>query len=135
MSAITRQMLKFKRMSNGQGRSAQLPNGGTIYDWDQAHFAFDITDRRFTRDDVDGKQIAAGATLRDVLPELADDRVVEHLRLTAAHWREARDVERDLAAETYSAIVAAVDSGVSEVQAAKIAGVDRMTVRRALGKL
>ena len=34
-----------------------------------------------------------------------------------------------------AAIVAAVDSGMSEVEAAEIAGVNRMTVRRALGKL
>ncbi len=53
----------------------------------------------------------------------------------AAKWHKAREVERDLAAEPYAAIVAAVDSGMSEVQAAKVAGVDRMTVRRALGKL
>ena len=63
------------------------------------------------------------------------DRQADHLRVTASHWRQAREVERDLAAETYAAIVAAVDSGMSEVQAAKVAGVDRMTVRRALGKL
>jgi reverse gyrase len=63
------------------------------------------------------------------------DRQAEQLRLTASHWRQAREVERDLAAETYAAIVAAVDSGMSEVQAAKVASVDRMTVRRALGKL
>jgi DNA invertase Pin-like site-specific DNA recombinase len=63
------------------------------------------------------------------------DRQAEHLRVTAGHWHQAREAERDLAAETYAAIVAAVDSGMSEVQAAKVAGVDRMTVRRALGKL
>jgi DNA invertase Pin-like site-specific DNA recombinase len=63
------------------------------------------------------------------------DRQAEHLRVTAGHWHLAREAERDLAAETYAAIVAAVDSGMSEVQAAKVAGVDRMTVRRALGKL
>lgn len=53
----------------------------------------------------------------------------------AAKWHKARDVERDLAAETYAAIQEAVEGGMSEVQAAKMAGVDRMTVRRALGKL
>ena len=47
----------------------------------------------------------------------------------------ARVADRDLGAETYAAIVAAVDSGMSEVEAAEIAGVNRMTVRRALGKL
>jgi hypothetical protein len=63
------------------------------------------------------------------------DRQAEHLRVTAGHWHQAREAERDLGAETYAAIVAAVDSGMSEVEAAEIAGVNRMTVRRALGKL
>jgi DNA invertase Pin-like site-specific DNA recombinase len=53
----------------------------------------------------------------------------------ADKWRKARERERALAVELYAAIVEAVDGGMSEVQAAKVAGVDRMTVRRALGKL
>jgi hypothetical protein len=59
----------------------------------------------------------------------------DELGKVADRWHKARERERDLAAELYAAIVAAVDSGMSEVQAAKVAGVDRMTVRRALGKL
>ena len=50
-------------------------------------------------------------------------------------WNEARQAERQLASELYEAIKQAVASGMSEVEAAKVAGVDRMTVRRALGKL
>ena len=50
-------------------------------------------------------------------------------------WHAAKDRERALAAELYAAIQRAVGEGLSEVQAAKMAGVDRMTVRRALGKL
>ena len=50
-------------------------------------------------------------------------------------WHAAKDQERALAVELYAAIVQAVEAGMSEVQAAKVAGVDRMTVRRALGKL
>ena len=53
----------------------------------------------------------------------------------ADKWHKARERERALAVELYAAIVAAVDSGMSEVEAARVAGVDRMTVRRALGKL
>jgi DNA-binding GntR family transcriptional regulator len=53
----------------------------------------------------------------------------------ADKWHKARERERALAVALYAAIVAAVESGMSEVQAAKVAGVDRMTVRRALGKL
>jgi hypothetical protein len=59
----------------------------------------------------------------------------DELGKVADRWRKARERERVLAVELYAAIVAAVDSGMSEVQAAKVAGVDRMTVRRALGKL
>ena len=61
---------------------------------------------------------------------MADD-----LSKIAAKWHKARKVERDLAAKTYAAIREAVGTGMTEVQAAELAGVDRMTVRRALGKL
>ena len=50
-------------------------------------------------------------------------------------WHAAKQRERNAAQELYAAIVEAVAGGMSEVQAAKVAGVDRMTVRRALGKL
>lgn len=50
-------------------------------------------------------------------------------------WHEAKSVERERAAEMYAAIVAYCEAGGSEVKAAELAGVDRMTVRRALGKL
>lgn len=59
----------------------------------------------------------------------------DELGKVANRWHKARERERALAVELYAAIVAAVASGMSEVQAAKVAGVDRMTVRRALGKL
>lgn len=49
-------------------------------------------------------------------------------------WRRAKATERERMADLYTAIRAAVDAGVSEVEAGKIAGVDRGTVRRALGK-
>jgi hypothetical protein len=50
-------------------------------------------------------------------------------------WSAAKDDERAAMANVYAAIVAAHAAGVSEVEAARLAGVDRMTVRRALGKL
>ncbi len=43
--------------------------------------------------------------------------------------------EREAMAYLYEAIRLAVDGGTSESEAARLAGVDRMTVRRALGKL
>jgi hypothetical protein len=60
---------------------------------------------------------------------------VDDLGKIADKWHKARERERALAVKLYAAIVAAVDSGMTEVQAARVAGVDRMTVRRALGKL
>lgn len=50
-------------------------------------------------------------------------------------WSAAKDDERAAMVNVYAAIVAAHAAGVSEVEAARLAGVDRMTVRRALGKL
>jgi DNA invertase Pin-like site-specific DNA recombinase len=59
----------------------------------------------------------------------------EELAKVGKRWHAAKDKERALAAELYAAIVQAVAGGMSEVEAARVAGVDRMTVRRALGKL
>lgn len=50
-------------------------------------------------------------------------------------WHDAKRKEREQAAALYEAIRGAVAGGLSEVEAARLAGVDRMTVRRALGKL
>lgn len=57
------------------------------------------------------------------------------LHQTAKKWHLARERERKLAADLYEAIRLAVLEGMSESEAARVAGVDRMTVRRALGKL
>lgn len=61
--------------------------------------------------------------------------VLIDLAKAGKRWHAAKERERALAAELYDAIVKAVEGGMSEVQAAKVAEVDRMTVRRALGKL
>ena len=52
----------------------------------------------------------------------------------AATWHKARNTERALAISTHAEIVTTVGEGMTEVEAARVAGVDRMTVRRALGK-
>lgn len=49
-------------------------------------------------------------------------------------WRAAVSDERAAAVACYAAIVEACDAGVSEREAARLAGVDRLTVRRARGK-
>jgi DNA invertase Pin-like site-specific DNA recombinase len=59
---------------------------------------------------------------------------VTRLEAVGKRWQRARDKERALAADLYDAIREAVEGGMSEHEAARVAGVDRMTVRRALGK-
>lgn len=59
----------------------------------------------------------------------------DDLAKVAAKWHTACDKERAAASELYEAIAKAVKDGMTEVQAAEISGVNRMTVRRALGKL
>lgn len=52
-----------------------------------------------------------------------------------AAWHKAKERERECAAGLYLAIREASALGMPETKIAKAAGVDRMTVRRALGKL
>jgi DNA invertase Pin-like site-specific DNA recombinase len=49
-------------------------------------------------------------------------------------FRAATDRRKALSAKLYEAIRQAVANGMTESEAARVAGVDRMTVRRALGK-
>lgn len=50
-------------------------------------------------------------------------------------WDIAKREERERMAALYALMVEAHDGGMTEVEIARTAGVDRMTVRRALGKL
>ena len=50
-------------------------------------------------------------------------------------WARAKERERLAAAKTYECIRRAHDGGLPETAIANLAGVDRMTVWRALGKL
>lgn len=65
---------------------------------------------------------------------IVTDRSKE-LAHVAKRWHDTRKRERELAAKLYELIQLAHGMGTPETQIAKIAGVDRMTVRRALGKL
>lgn len=49
-------------------------------------------------------------------------------------WHKARATERAAAARVYDLIRREHEAGWSEVSLAEYAGIDRMTVRRALGK-
>lgn len=57
------------------------------------------------------------------------------LHAAGKKWHAAKARERERMELLYETIVHAVDGGISESEAARLAGVDRMTVRRALGKL
>jgi len=56
------------------------------------------------------------------------------LRDIADVWTAAREAERIAAAAAYAAIRHAAAAGMTEVRIANLLDVDRMTVRRALGK-
>lgn len=60
---------------------------------------------------------------------------MNELAKSANAWRKAKERERLMAAEMYEQIRRAVKNGMSESEAARVSGVDRMTIRRALGKL
>ena len=57
------------------------------------------------------------------------------LHKAGAAWSRARQRERDAAANVYDVIRKAHKGGLPENVIAELAGVDRMTVRRDLGKL
>ena len=59
----------------------------------------------------------------------------QELRDAGEAFTRAREELSESSTQLYAAIVRACAGGMTEVQAAKVAGVDRMTVRRALGKL
>lgn len=57
-----------------------------------------------------------------------------NLAAIAKRWHKARDAERALAAQLYDAIRQAHADGIAETEIARIANVNRGTVRQALGK-
>ena len=56
------------------------------------------------------------------------------LATAGRRFAKARQAQTDAADALYAAIVAACDAGMTETEAARVAGVDRMTIRRARGK-
>ena len=56
------------------------------------------------------------------------------LEAVGAAWAAARDSEREIAGTAYDAVRAAAEAGLSEVRIAELLGVNRTTVRTALGK-
>lgn len=72
--------------------------------------------------------------VRILAPATVEADHADVLRDAALIWRTARDAEIDLRQQLAAAIVTAVQDGMSESEAARLAGVDRMTVRSWLGK-
>jgi hypothetical protein len=64
--------------------------------------------------------------------EISDPEM--RLRIQGIVWKNARSTERQIAFEAFAVIRSAADT-MPETKIAEALGVDRMTVRRALGKL
>jgi len=79
----------------------------------------------------DGEWLCANCASK----QAKDETGAQALRRAGKAWTKAKEREREAAQACYAAIVKAVEGGMTEVRAAELAGVDRMTVRRALGKL
>lgn len=79
---------------------------------------------------------AATNRLRDIVQDyswaIADPAL--RLQVIGAAWDRAKENERDIAGEAYDAAKAAAEAGMPETQIAEALGVNRLTVRRALGK-
>ena len=121
--------LRFKPMRNGQGQSAMLPDGRTVMQWHPAHFA--VTGDRYELCDRDGRRIATGATLAEVLPSASHQSTLQALGRRLAKARQAKAHAMD---EIRAALPEAIAAGVTEVDAARLTGLDRMTIRKMLGK-
>jgi hypothetical protein len=121
--------LRFKPMLNGQGQSAMLPDGRTVIQWDERHFAVPID--RYELLDRQGCMIATGATLAELLPSASHESTLQALGRRLAKARQAKAEAMD---EIRTALPQAIVAGVTEVDAARLTGLDRMTIRKMLGK-
>ena len=121
--------LRFKPMRNGQGQSALLPDGRTVIQWDPKHFAHE--GERYELLDRHGRTVAKAATLAEVVPAVGHEGTLQALGRRLA---KARQAEADAMDEIKAALAAAIAAGVTEVDAARLTGLDRMTIRKMLGK-
>jgi hypothetical protein len=62
------------------------------------------------------------------------DEASKNLTKAARLWRASKAKERERMGDLYIAVAAFIAAGGSEVEAGKVAEIDRGTVRRALGK-
>ena len=78
-----------------------------------------------------GDEDAVGEGMGGALMVILGDDTLEGI---AAEWARARAAERDAMARLTGAIIASAVQGQPETTIAEWAGVNRMTVRKALGK-
>lgn len=95
---------------------------------DQIADAFETIQARYEGKDADDDAEAARSGAAQVI--IGDD----DLETIAAAYLAARRLERERMAALTGAIAATAAQGESEVRIADMAGVTRMTVRKALGK-
>lgn len=98
-----------------------------ILAWESRHGGEWADDPVTTDDEGAGRDWQAVMLDRDLGTEQA-------LRVIGTEWTLARIAERDAAARAYWQIRVAADAGIPETRISDVVGVDRMTVRRALGK-
>lgn len=122
-------MLRFRPMLNGQGLSATLPDGHVVIQWDQKHFAKKI--EKYELLDREGRSLQRSDTLADVVPSIGHHGKLQALGRTLA---TARQAEAQALEAIKAALPAAVADGVTQVDAAQLTGLDRMTIRKMLGK-
>lgn len=95
---------------------------------DRAHReAVRIHERYPDPDDSTERDAALSAATQYLLGEVSPAGVGDELRRARANEQESRAAAQQVA-------VMAVEDGMSEAEAARLVGLDRMTVRKALGK-
>lgn len=92
------------------------------------HAESDTIDARYPDpDEEDERQAAFSAAVRYLLAEMRPDHAGRQLDAARAELRRAMAMAQQIAAM-------AVAEGMSEVKAAEACGIDRMTLRKVLGK-
>ena len=90
--------------------------------------ASDLIDARYPDPD---RQHSAQAAFTAAYQVIVGDDTLEQI---AGEWRRARAVEREAMERLTGAIAGSASTGVFETTISERAGVDRQTVRKALGK-
>lgn len=88
----------------------------------------DLTEARYATEGDDQAEAAAFAAATEVI--LGDNTLKE----IAAEWLRARQAEREMMTRLTGAIIAAHHTGLSQLQIADKTGINRRTVRKALGQ-